>query len=308
MTFNLRGVDLNLLTVFEAIMEAGKLSLAAEQLGMSQPAISAALQRLRLTIDDPLFVRTRQGMHPTPKAQEWYRSVKPALEQIRTSLATRGEFDPTQCDRVFSLIAGDYFEMVFLGSLLQTLQQQAPDVGVNMLPFPVAGLTKELRMGQVDFALHYRQPEELGLDFEEVGEEHLVVLARAQHPRIQDQLSLEQYAEEGHVIQTPRREDRTQLDLVLGEHRVQRRLLARVSQLSSAASVVESTDCLCTVPSKMGQRLAARFQLQVLPFPLATPPIQRLLIWPKALAQDAAHHWFKQRLIETVMASDKLTS
>ena len=106
-------------------METRQISQAGAQLGLSQPAMSAALQRLRLTLNDPLFIRSRQGMEPTPRAQAWYFELTPALAQIRQSLAPR-QLDPAHSERHFTMVCGDYFETVHLAALLQRLQLRSP--------------------------------------------------------------------------------------------------------------------------------------------------------------------------------------
>lgn len=296
MKFNLKGVDLNLLTVFEAIMETGKLSGAGDQLGMSQPAMSAALQRLRLTVDDPLFVRSRQGMEPTPRAQEWYQEIQPALEQIRQSLTSRKQFNPAESQRQFTIMAGDYFEAVHLGHLLQRIQKTAPHITINLLPISADGLPDDFKLGRIDFAVHYQAPQSSGLDYEAVGEEDLVVLTRKNHPRIKKKLSLKQFCNEQHVIFSTPGQQNVHLDVLLGEQRLSRRILVQVSHFSSAAHIIEHSDALCTVAAGMADQLAQRFDITVHKFPLQTPTIEKCMIWPSALADDPLHHWFKEQL------------
>jgi DNA-binding transcriptional LysR family regulator len=300
---NLKGVDLNLLTVFEAIMETGQLSQAGIQLGLSQPAMSAALQRLRLTLKDPLFIRSRQGMEPTPRAQAWYLELAPALAQIRQSLAPQ-QLDPAQSERNFSLLSGDYFETVHLAALLERLQLEAPQIGINLLPMFTEGVPADFKRGQHDFAIYYQPPSASGIDYQRVGKEDLVIICREDHPRIKKQLSLKQFNQEKHVLISTASQQRTRIDELLGEHSVERRLLVKVSHFSSAAMVLENTDALCTVPAGMGEFLESRFSVKSLSFPLPVPPIDKLLIWPTALAGDPLHGWFKQLLIETITKNE----
>lgn len=303
---NLKGIDLNLLTVFEAIMETGQLSRAGEQLGLSQPAMSAALQRLRLTLKDPLFIRSRQGMEPTPKAQRWYLELSPALAQIRQSLAPEQQ-DPALSERHFNLLSGDYFETVHLAALLERLQLEAPQVGVNLLPI-TEGMPADFKHGKYDFAIYYQPPSGTGIEYLTVGKEELVTICRKNHPRIKTRLGIKQFNRELHVLISTQSQQSAILDELLGEQGIERRLLAKVSQFSSAAMVLENTDALCTVPAGMGEFLESRFDVKICPFPLQVPPIDKLLIWPKVLADDPLHSWFKQLLIDSITKQDKQKS
>lgn len=303
MAFNLKGVDLNLLTVFEAIMETGQLSRAGEQLGLSQPAMSAALQRLRVTMDDPLFIRSRQGMEPTPRAQEWYRTVGPALQQIRQSLEHRRAPRPEESTRTFTILAGDYFESVYLGPLLSILLKEAPGISLNLLSISADGLPADFKSGKADFAVHYQAPGEAGVECQSVGEEGIVVLTRKEHPRIKTTLSIEQFCQERHVIFSVSGQQKFHLDVLLGENKMERNILARVSHFNSAAGIIEGTDAVCTVPERLGYMLAERFDLAVYPFPREMPPVPKQLIWPRVLSSDPMHQWLKEKLV-ALMSQD----
>lgn len=296
---NLKGIDLNLLVVFEAIMETGQLSQAGVQLGLSQPAMSAALQRLRVTLKDPLFVRSRQGMEPTPIAKAWYLDLAPALAQIRQSLAP-AHIDPAHSTRHFTIIAGDYFETVHLAALLERVQAEAPYITVDLLPLSTEGVPADFKLGQNDFAIYFQPPAGSGIGFEKVGMEELAVICRKDHPRINKRLSLKQFALERHVLIAAGSRQKSRVDELLAEHAVQRQVLAKVSHFSSAAMVLENTDALCTVPASMGEFLESRFAVKSYRFPLPFPPIDKLLIWPSVLADNPMHAWFRKLLIDTI--------
>ncbi len=297
--FNLKGIDLNLLTVFEAIMDTGQLSKAGAQVGLSQPAMSAALQRLRITLKDPLFVRCGGGMVPTPRATEWYAELAPALGQIRKSLSPQ-QIEPSQSDRGFSLLGGDYFETVHLAALLERLETEAPMVSVTVLPILADGLPADFKQGQNDFAIYYQPPAGAGVESQPVGTESLAVICRRDHPRIKGEINVAQFGAERHVLVSTHNQRSALLNGVLGRQGVERQMLARVSDFSSAAMVVENTEALCTVPAAMGAFLESRFAVKSLVFPLPVPPIDKLLIWPRVLAEDPLHRWFKEILIETM--------
>ncbi|MDX1459126.1 MAG: LysR substrate-binding domain-containing protein [Marinobacter sp.] len=296
MKLNLRSVDLNLLPVFAAVVEERQLSRAADRLGMSQPAVSAALQRLRLTVDDPLFIRQRSGLQPTPRAESLYEQVQAGLEKLVVALDPTPSFDPTIAERTFRIIAVDYLESLGVGPLMARLREESQTIGVRILP-QAEGWQQWLLAAEADFAFDTQLPEDGRLAGQLVGTEELAVVARRGHPDITGALSLEQFLAAEHVV-LPERERRTlPLDQILGKPGWNRRIGAHVVQYSSLLSVAGSSDLIATVPKRLAHRLAPFLSLQVLPFPVPVSPVAVYLIWPEAMAKDPAHQWFKQRLL-----------
>ncbi|MEQ9547858.1 MAG: LysR family transcriptional regulator [Marinobacter sp.] len=298
MKLNLRSVDLNLLPVFDAIMEAGQLSRAAETLGMSQPAISAALQRLRHTLGDPLFVRTRQGMLPTPRARELHSSLNQQLAAMRDTLDPANRFVPATSQRHFRVLSNDYFEMVVLPPLLAHLQSEAPNVVVEVA---LAGddVPQTLCNAQADLAVDAFGTENDLLHRQVLMWEQLAVVARQGHPTLQGNCSKRQFLDAEHVV-LPERNRRLPLDQILNEPGWQRRTGARVTQFASMLATCSRSDMIATVPERMAQQYAHALGLQILPFPANIPPLPVYLIWAPVLDNDPAHQWFRQRLIECV--------
>lgn len=304
MKLNLRSIDLNLLPVFTAVVEEGQLSRAAERLGMSQPAVSAALQRLRLTTGDALFIRNRSGLSPTPRAKELYRQISQGLEILGAALDPGQGFEPATSERHFRLLAVDYFESLMLGRLLGHLREHSHSVGVEVLPL-ADGWQQRLLNAEADFALDTEMPEDSRVMATVVAEERLAVVARQGHPQIRGKLTLENYLHAEHVV-LPLRERRIlPLDQILGKPGWRRRIGAHVSQFGNLLAVASQTDLIATVPLRMAQAQAATLKLQLLDFPVAVPAVPIYLIWPKALEADAAHRWFRALLQETLKNIDR---
>lgn len=295
MKLNLRGIDLNLLPVFCAVVEAGQLSRAADRLGMSQPAVSAALQRLRLTVDDALFIRSRHGLSPTPRAQALYREFQQGLNILQAALDPAQGFEPARSERHFRLFALDYFETVLLGRLLVQLRQHSQSLGVEVLP-PTEGWQQRLLNADADFALDSELIEDRRISGQVVASEKLVVVARRRHPQLRGQLSLDDYLQAEHVVLPPRERRILPLDQILGRPGWRRRIGAHVSQFSNMLRVASETDLIATVPLRMARAQADSLKLQLLDFPVAVPAIPIYLMWPKALERDAAHRWFCAQL------------
>ena len=295
MKLNLRAVDLNLLPIFVAVVEEGQLSRAAQRLGMSQPAVSAALQRLRLTVDDDLFTRSRSGLSPTPRATDLYNEVSTHLQNISQALDPSHCFDPATSERCFRLLAPDYFEFLAVGPLVSQLRQSSPAISIQMLP-QQDGWQKQLLNGSVDFGLDTQLPADERLQAIPVTEETLAVVARRGHPVITGTLSLENFLAAEHVVLPLRERQVLPLDQILGRPGWRRRVGAHVVQYPSLLSVAAASDLIATVPLRLVRQLAHTLDLQVLPFPVPVPNVVVYLMWPHALARDPAHRWMRQRL------------
>lgn len=295
MKLNLRSIDLNLLPVFVAVVEEGQLSRAALRLGMSQPAVSAALQRLRLSVDDVLFTRSRNGLSPTPRAQALYQQVNNGLQTLIEALDPGQGFNPAHSERVLRLIAVDYFETLMLGSLIREVRQHSPTLGIEVLP-QQEGWQRQLLNAEVDMVLDSQMPEDERITGEKISEEQLVVVARRDHPGIKGKISLDDFLQAEHVV-LPLRERRVlPLDEILGRPGWRRRVGAHVGHYGNLLSVASQTDLIATVPKRLAMVQAQALKLQVLDFPVPTPAVPIYLMWPKALDKDPAHRWFRQRI------------
>ncbi|MDQ8038200.1 MAG: LysR family transcriptional regulator [Pedobacter sp.] len=304
MKLNLRSIDLNLLPVFTAVVEEGQLSRAAERLGMSQPAVSAALQRLRLSVDDALFIRSRSGLTPTPRAQVLYQQVNNGLQTLIEALDPGQVFNPAHSERVLRLIAVDYFETLVLGSLIREMRRHSQTLGMEVLP-QQEGWQRQLLNAEVDMALDSQLPEDERITGEKVSEEELVVVARRGHPLIKGKLDLEDFLQAEHVV-LPLRERRIlPLDEILGRPGWRRRIGAHVSQYGNLLAVASQTDMIATVPKRLALMQEKSLKLQVLDFPVPAAAVPIYLMWPKALDKDPAHRWFRGLLQETFRHLDR---
>ena len=295
---NLRGVDLNLLSIFDALVIEENMTRAADRLGMSQPAMSAALQRLRLTFNDELFIRSRLGMTPTPRAHSIYPQIREALILIRGALGKDRHFEPASAERCFRLLGDNYFEAVALGPLLARLQQAGRGLAVEALTFagPNQDLALSLRRMEVDVLIDYVPLPQNFVHTEQLTNERLVVIAREGHPRIHAGLTLEQYLAEEHVFLPQRSRERSQLEQALGGNLLPRKKAAEVQKFSSMLPVVAATDYLAVLPSRLPKIYAGAFDLQCFEFPLKIDPIPIWMMWPPALEADPAQQWFREQV------------
>lgn len=300
---NLRSVDLNLLTLFDALLEERQLSRAADKLGMSQSAASNALARLRLTFKDDLFIRTREGMEPTPKAQQLAQPVRDGLASIRLALAEEDSFDPASSDRCFRLILNDFIEPVLLPKLLATLQAEGSQMTLQAFTNQRKENLEQLRKAQMDFYFDLKPSDDPQLECHKVFEENLSVIARKQHPRLADTLTLDDYLNEQHIIFTRHDGQTTMLDLALeAKQPLVRKMLAQPSHLSLVPELVMQSDALATMPTQTAKRFCRAYDLQRFDFPIDIGALPLYLIWHKALNRDQAHRWLKEKLVNITLS------
>lgn len=294
MKLNLKSVDLNLLPLFEAIVEQGSLSLAANHLGMSQPAASAALKRLRLTMKDELFVRTRRGLEPTARALELYPVLHRLLDTLRCEMEQANTFDPLNCERVFRVAGGDYFDMVFMGQLMNLLRERGPKVQVESTMASFEESLSLIRRGKLDLCLHYDRRIASELPSCKLFDESMCVLMAPDHPYAGKTLSLKDYSEFDHVVLPQLADNTNQLDVILGNFNEKRRVRARVSSTSSMVMTIKQSHLVGTTSARMAKILSDGYGLVSKPFPTDVPPIPIYLSWATFSDRDSVHRWFRE--------------
>ena len=293
---NLRGVDLNLLTVFDAIMTEGKLSKAGEKLGMTQPAVSNALARLRVTFKDDLFIRNRQGVTPTPKAHSLYPPIRDALHLIRDTIDTHNEFDPTTSTRSFKLSMSDIGELILMPLLLNASTNLNATVKFEVFPELNNTNFELLKQGLIDFYFDYKDTPDKQLESLRVAEDDAVVIVRKEHPRIKNSISEKQYYAEHHILLNHRHNQKTVLEQLLGKKMQPRKVLAEVSQFTAVPEMITRTDAIAVMPRRIALYYAQLLPIKLLPSPLPFEKLSVFMIWNKALNRDPGHFWLRSLL------------
>ena len=293
MNQNLRRFDLNLLLVFEALMQEQNLSRAAQRLHMSQPAVSNALARLRLQWDEPLFQRTARGMRPTPRAQQLYPTVREALQLLSQGLAPQPAFDGHQA-HTFRLSMNDYAQACWLPTLLTQLRIHAPGVVLSVQPDDADTIPARLRSGELDLALDYLHYDDPQLSYAPLLDETLVVIARRGHPVFAGGLDVQGYQGSRHVTVLPRGGRGAPLEIVLGAAKVRRQVQLQVPHYLAIPALVASSDLLGTVPRRLAEQAQAVHQIDIAPLPVALPPIPVSMIWHRQQDAAPALHWLRQ--------------
>lgn len=301
---NLQSIDLNLLLAFEALMEERNVTRAARRVGLSQPAMSNALTRLRRTFDDPLLVRTPGAMTPTHAAQALIEPVRSALNQLRATLEKKPSFDPAASRRGFHVLTNDYAEIILLARLLGKLRKQAEGVSIRVHrpPNVFQPPSRTALSDSYDLAIGFF-PDALSLDAsvrsEALFEEDNVCIASANHPTIRGKISLRQFAAEGHVAVFYKSEGPGVIDTILSQKGLTRKLAVLAPHFASVPFIVADSNLIATVPRRLALRLRGTLKLQLLPLPIVIPPLRLSMLWHERMDADPAHAWLRSVVTET---------
>ncbi|MDH4558618.1 LysR family transcriptional regulator [Pseudomonas sp. BN417] len=297
MILNLRRIDLNLLLVFDALMQEQNLSRAATRLHMSQPAVSNALARLRSQLGEPLFKRTARGMSPTAHAQVLYGPVRQALNLLQLGLGAQEVFD-LQAEHCFRLSMNDYAQAMLLPALLERLKAEAPRVVLEVQDDDAQTLVSRLAAGELDLAIDYLYFDNPDLCYQPFMEEELAVIGRSGHPAFAGGLTREGYQRSQHVLVLPRAGRGSPLEIVLGSAKIKRQAGLHVPHYLTIPPIVARSDLLGTVPRRLAKYFAAIYALEVAPLPVATPPVQVSLIWHRQQELAPGLRWLRERLAQ----------
>ena len=299
---SLRHLDLNLLPVFSALIEEQHLSRAAERLHMSQPAVSSALKRLRQRSGDQLFVRTARGLKPTPRALDLYASVRDGLQLIEQGWQQQQAFDASRSQQSFVISTNPAIEFLATPELMKRLRQQAPGVQLRFEPDRLNDPVQRLQDGRNDLAIDFIDYQHPGLISDVLMEEDLVVIAAANHTEFSTPLSHTGFRSLSHVTVSPRNQQGTPIEQLLGHKDLQRQVGLYVTSFVSIPAIVAETDLIAVVPKRLVSSEDWRRRLQFSPLPFDYPKVPLRMIWHQSRERDQAHAWLRQQLQQLTRA------
>lgn len=299
---DLRHVDLNLLVALDALLEQQSVTSAAARVGLSPPAMSHALSRLRDLLGDPLLVRAGRSMVLTPGAGALKGRVRALVEELREVLAPVGVRDLRELERTFVVHASDYALLV-LGALVDgRARVEAPGVCLQFLPNTDRD-AELLRLGEIDLALGVYPSLPPEIHTQKLFSERLVCVVRTAHPTVRRRLTRERFLELEHIQVAPRGRQGGVVDETLARSGARRRVTRMVPFFLSALHLVAETDCLLTVPERVARATAPRFGLRVLELPLDVAPYVFQQIWHPRNHADASHRWLRETCVAAAQAS-----
>lgn len=290
----LHELDLNLLLVFDRLAQDGRVSRVAESLGLSQPAVSNALRRLRDALGDELFVRTPAGMAPTPYAQQIAGPVAAALQGLQGALQVQASFDPARSERCFTLAMTDVGELYFLPVLMDALAREAPGITLRCLPVADSTLREQMAAGRVELTLGSLPQLQGGFFQQALFRQRYVALMRAGHPLAGNTaLGSARYRQAAHVRVVSAGTAHGQVDDALQRLGVARRVQLTVPHYVALGQVLASTDLVATVPERLAERLARPHGLVSRPLGLKLPTSTIAQLWHAHLHRDPGHQWLR---------------
>lgn len=288
-------IDLRLLYMLETIHRKGTLTAAGDALGLSQPALSHSLNRLRDIFGDELFVRTSRGMRSTPRADELANSARRILAMVRAELGPVAPVEPEALERTFRLAMTDVGEMVFLPELIKHLRDHAPKVNVASVTLPPRHLAEALEMGAVDMAIG-PLPDLTGADLRQqvIFDRGFVCLVASDHPRVtKARLTLSAFLKEPHlVVSSPGRTVEV-FERFMEGRKLSRRIALSVPHVLCVPFIVASSDLIATVPQSVGIAFRSFPGLRVIDPPLETPRIRVALYWSARFSKDPGSAWLR---------------
>jgi DNA-binding transcriptional LysR family regulator len=288
---NWGAFDLNLLIVFDAVMQDRSVTRAGSRIGLSQPAMSHALNRLRYMLKDDLFVRTPEGMVPTPRAETLAQPLRNALSEMQSALEPAG-FDPASSDRRFVLSVNNYAAVVIASPLVAAVSAAAPRVQLDLRPGGTLDVLEQLDRGDLDLTLGGTSSAGERFVSASLLEDTFVTVMRRGHPAARRKLSAAAFAALSHIEISSIREDVGFVDRWLGERGLARRIALRAPYLSAAAILVQS-DLVATLSQRIAREFVRHHPLQLSKPPFESPPIVTSMLWHRRLDGHPAHRWLR---------------
>jgi DNA-binding transcriptional LysR family regulator len=292
---NWRAFDLNLLVVFDGLMQERSVTRAGTRLGMSQPALSHALNRLRYLLKDQLFVRTPGGMVPTPRAEQLARPLRQALADMQHALEPEA-FVPAKASRRFSIAINNYAAIVLAPPLVSAVIAAAPYVQLDLRPSGTIDVLDRLDHGDLDIAIGTF--DRTGERFASAGllEDEFVAVMRPGHPAARQRLTLSTFGALGHVDISSSGDDTGFIDRSLATRGAKRQIALRLPYLA-AGPVLAKLDLVATLSRRVAEALVRGTPLELRALPFASPPVRISLLWHRRLDGSPAHRWLRELLV-----------
>ena len=291
---DLRDIDLNQLVLFHQLMVERRVSKVADNLGLTQPAVSNALAKLRRLFGDELFVRTPAGMVPTPFAEQLAEPVGYALAMIQSGLNQQRRFDPVTAKRSLTIGMTDIGEIVFLPGLVERLSREAPGVTLSTVRNTAVNLRDDMEAGKVDLAIGLLPQLKAGFFQRRLFRQRYVCLfRRGLHPG-KKKLTLSDFRTAEHLVVVSAGTGHGKVDELLRRSGIDRVVRLTVPHFVGVGHILQGTDLVATVPERLAQRLAEPFGLTYLPHPVKLPEIGINVFWHAKVHRSPENQWLRK--------------
>jgi DNA-binding transcriptional LysR family regulator len=289
---NWGAFDLNLLIVFDAVMQERNVTRAGQKVGLSQPAMSHALNRLRYMLKDQLFIRTPEGMMPTTRAEQLAAPLRRALSELQLALEPES-FAPQEATRRFTIAVNNYAAVAVSPALVAAAAETAPSVQLDLRPSGTLRIVELLDRGELDFAVgSFAEPgERFGLA--PLLEDRFVLAMRRDHPAARGTLSANAIAALAYLEISSSREDTGFIDDWLAEHGLARRIAHRAPYLAMPR-ILSGSDLVAILCRRIAEAYVAVDKLQIRELPCASPSVTIGMLWHRRLENQPAHRWLRE--------------
>jgi DNA-binding transcriptional LysR family regulator len=289
----LHELDLNLLVTFNQLLIERRVSKVAENLGVSQPAVSNSLAKLRKLFGDELFLRTPKGMEPTPFADQLAESVSYALAMIHSGVNQRTSFEPSTARRAFTIGMTDIGEIYFLPALIAQLRRDAPGVTVSTVRNTAVNLRDEMEVGKVDLAVGLLPQLKAGFFQRRLFTQSYVCLMRRGHRLDKRKMSLAEFSAAEHLVVISAGTGHGKVDDLLQRSGVERTVRLTVPHYVSVGHILQGSDLVTTVPERLADRLIEPFGLAKVPHPAKLPDVAINVFWHAKYHRSPASRWLR---------------
>ena len=293
-------LNLDLLPIAFALYDERSVSRSARALGMSQPAVSMALRKLRAQFNDPLFIRSPNGVTPTPRAHALIKASRPLVTRLQEDLLSEETFDAAHAARAFTFALSDVGEIVFLPRLIERLRREAPHSSIRSVSLPPPQLAKAMEKGEVDLAIGYF-PDLVQNNFfqQRLFTHHFACLMRAGHPLHAKRLSLKAFLEIEHAVVHAEGRSHELFEQFLAKKRIRRKIALHTPHFLSIPIIVSRSDLMATVPHALAlyfTRLSPQFALAMPPFDMAGFDVKQH--WHRKFHHDSRSKWLRKHVAE----------
>lgn len=292
------SLHLNQLRLVDALARNSNLSEAAEEIGLTQSAASHALARLREQVQDPIFVRTSEGMRPTPYGKRLAGSVAQALQTLRAGLDRHPEFVPATSTRVFNVIMSDVSQMLYLPRLLSRIVAEAPGITLRVHSLPAKAPHLVLESGEVDLAVGAFSRLIAGCRQKRLYREQYVCVVRRDHPQFTGGMTVEAFCSVPQAVVDPRGYVHERLDRWLAQQKARRSVKLQVPYFMSLPLVIAQSDLLVVMAGRVAKAYAEMLPVKIMPPPVKLPAYDPRLFWHERFHRDPANRWLRGIYIE----------
>ena len=294
---NVRSIDFRLLLAFDALIAERHVSRAAAAVGLSQPAMSHALAKLRQQFDDPLLTRTSTGFEPTPKALELIEPVREAIRQVDRLFTEGSSFDPRTSSDTFAARMGDLNEVLFLPQLLHMLQERAPNMTLTVEHLSPSETVRALEASAIDFAVSALIKHSKSVHSMELAKDRMVCVMRKGHPAADGRLTMRAFLSLRHLRIVQSAGDVRFVEEALLKRGLQRRVMATTPHWLAASYMVERSDLVTALPESMMRRLNRDGRFVVHPLPVGGNEFSWRLYWHRRYDSRPAHRWIRELFV-----------